>query len=64
MSGNSFCHKPNESLDSVSLKLNLKKKKKGKDYGLWCEDEGKCKNFGEDAVLRVKITFYVHYAFF
>ena len=25
MSGNSFCHKLNESLDSVSLKLNLKK---------------------------------------
>ena len=36
MSGNSFCHKPNESLDSVSLKLNLKKKIKQvkiTDYG-------------------------------
>ena len=25
MSGNSFCRKPNKSLDSVSLKLNFKK---------------------------------------
>ena len=32
----------------------------GEDYRLWCKDKGKCGNFGEDAVLWVKITFYVH----
>ena len=32
----------------------------GKDYRLQCEDEGKCRNFGKDAILQVKIMFYVH----
>ena len=36
----------------------------GEDYGSRCEDKGKCGNFGEDAVLRAKIMFYIHHGFF